>query len=48
MTNQFTELEMIADEELQAASGGFIPLAAIPLITAAIAFPYIDASEQTS
>jgi len=23
MTNQFTELEMIADEELQAASGGF-------------------------
>ena len=44
MTNQFTELEMIADEELQAASGGFIPLAAaaIPLITAAIAFPYVS------
>ena len=24
MTNQFTELEMIADEELQASSGGFV------------------------
>ena len=41
MTNQFTELEMIADEELQAASGGFLPFAAITLITAAIAAPYV-------